>query len=292
MKILILGASGMLGHKLLEVLNKNFEVIGTFRKFHNEIQNYPPFKESQLVFNVDAMDFSSVKNVISQHKPNVIVNCIGIIKQIKEAKNAITSIAINSLFPHQLEEICQSENIRLIHFSTDCVFSGIQGNYTEQSIPDPEDLYGRSKLLGELTGENSLTIRTSIIGRELREYRSLVEWLLNNQDGRVFGYSYAIFSGFPTIILANIISNVIKNHKDLSGLWHVSSDPISKYDLLVLLNEAFETNIEISENTSFHCKRNLNSQLFRDRINYTPPPWSEMVAEMVADSREYSKLKH
>jgi dTDP-4-dehydrorhamnose reductase len=236
---------------------------------------------------VDAKRIETVRDVVEQVRPNVMINCIGVVKQRREALDPILSITINSLFPHQLAACCRRVGCRLIHFSTDCVFSGRKGNYTEDDLSDPPDLYGRSKLLGEVAGPGCLTLRTSIIGRELRNRQSLVEWFIRQRGGEVEGYQRAIYSGLTTHAMARLVGDLIEFHPHLEGLWHVSADPIDKFSLLHLLNEQLKLGIRIKPQTDFRCDRSLDSTRFREAVGFRPPSWPEMIKELAEDSIFY-----
>ena len=217
----------------------------------------------------------------------MVVNCIGVIKQLPGAHDPIVSIGINSLFPHRLRALCHAAGARLIHVSTDCVFSGRKGMYAEADPSDAEDLYGRSKFLGEVGGEGAVTLRTSIIGRELSGTSGLVEWFLAQRGGKAEGYSRAIFSGLTSIALARVILDVAASHPELSGVYHVSVDPISKLDLLRLLNDAFDARVEIAPNDRVAIDRSLDSSRFRAATGFTPPSWPDLVREMAEDAKPY-----
>ncbi|WP_055073739.1 SDR family oxidoreductase [Pseudanabaena sp. 'Roaring Creek'] len=284
MEILILGIRGMVGNTLFEYFLKNsaFETYGTIRNNQPISGTNCLFESSFIYRNIDANSLDKIENLITILKPNIVINCIGIIKQLSIAKDPIASIAINSLFPHQLAQLCQKYNAKLIQISTDCVFSGNKGNYTEQDNPDPVDLYGRTKLLGEVTSPNCLTIRTSIIGRELNSQNSLVEWFISQKGKTVKGFDRAIYTGFTTQTLAQIVEKIILEQPNLEGMWHISSDPTTKYQLLNMMNQAFNLGITIEKDESFICDRSLNSQKFRDFTGYTPPTWEEMIAQLAA----------
>ncbi len=230
-----------------------------------------------------------LKEKIKQIEPDVVVNAVGIIKQVPLAKNVINTLLINSIFPHQLSELAEEFEFRLINISTDCVFSGEKGNYSESDLADAQDLYGKSKHLGEVVTGNCLTLRTSIIGRELETSHSLVEWFLSNRGESVKGFVNAIYTGFPTIVLADIMSNLIENHPDLCGLYHVSSEPINKLNLLRLINEAYQAKIEIEPFEDFIIDRSLNSQKFKEATGFEPTNWIEMIKKMAADNAIYQK---
>ena len=294
MRILILGGEGMLGHKVFQVLRGRFETFATFRGFNGLWTHYPMYANvdrSHTIGGVDAMDFDTVIRAFAQVKPDVVINCIGIIKQLKEAKNPLISINLNSLFPHRLAELCVATGVRMLHMSTDCVFTGGKGNYNEDDISDAEDLYGRTKLLGEVNREGCLTIRTSIFGRDFAKQSAFLEWFLSNRRGRVRGYVNAIYTGFPTQVLARIMGDLIADHPNLSGLYHVSSEPISKYDLLVRIRDAMGLDIEIEPHGDFYCDRSLDSSRFRAETGYPIPDWDEMIAELAQDDTPYDEWR-
>ena len=255
MRILILGGTGMLGHKLWQTWQDKFEVYVTRREENKLLQTnllLSSFTKSDRVINyVSADNLESVISALELAKSNIVINCIGIIKQLPIAQDPIPSITINALFPHQLAQLCQTYQAKLIHISTDCVFSGCKGNYTEQDNPDPIDLYGRTKLLGEVTDNNCLTLRTSIIGRELNSQNSLVEWLISQKGKAVKGYDRAIYTGFTTLALAQILEKIILEYSNLEGLWHISSDPITKYQLLNMINETCDLGITIEKDQRY-----------------------------------------
>jgi len=288
--VLILGATGMLGHKLMQVLPREFNVTGTVRGSAARYKNHPILGDMTLLSDVQAENFDSIIGAVALTHPEVIINCIGIIKQHPNAKDPMQSISINALFPHRLARLCQASGTRLIHISTDCVFSGKKGDYSEDDIPDPEDLYGRTKLLGEVENPGCLTIRTSIIGRELQGGLGLIDWFLSQRGKSIRGFVGAKYTGFTTQELAKIIIDIIENHPDLHGLWHVSSNPINKYDLLNLVNRELEMGITIEKETNFFCDRRLNSTRFRQATGYKPPSWDEMIHEMAIDGTPYDSL--
>lgn len=287
MRVLIFGGSGMLGHKLWQVFQERSDTWVTVRSNHSAYARYGIFDSERMLGGVNVFDFDTVMRAVAAVRPDVVVNAIGIIKQLPTAKDPVVSLTVNSLFPHRLAVLCQAAGTRLIHISTDCVFSGRGGMYSENDVPDAEDLYGRSKLLGEVSSPNCLTLRTSVIGRELGTTNGLVEWFLSNQGGRVQGYTNAIYTGFPTLILAQIIADVIERYPDLSGLYHVSSKPISKYELLCLLRDAYQVSIEIEPFPNVCIDRSLDSSRFRAATGFVPQPWPEMVQAMATDLTLY-----
>lgn len=291
MKVLILGSNGMLGHQLYQVLNPQFDVTGTIRGQYRDISKYDLFQQSRIAPNTDALDISRVEKVITETSPDIVINSIGIVKALEKERGVLLNIWVNSLFPHQLYQICQAKKIRLIHISTDCVFSGRKGNYREDDPSDAEDIYGKTKYLGEVNEAGALAIRTSFIGRELASNHGLLEWFLTNQGGRVQGFTNAIFSGFPTLHLSRIIADIIAGHKNLSGVYHISSEPISKFKLLTLIKKAMKLNIEIEEYPDFHCDRSLDSTQYRQETGFTPPSWEEMIEELARDAGKYLKWR-
>jgi dTDP-4-dehydrorhamnose reductase len=289
MKILIVGGSGMLGHKLVQVWQNRFDVWATVRNNFRYYERYKIYKRDRTFENIYIQNIGSVKEIIKKIEPNVVVNAVGIIKQVPLAKNIIDTLSVNSIFPHQLGELAEEFQFRLINISTDCVFSGEKGNYTESDLADAHDLYGKSKYLGEVSAGNCLTLRTSIIGRELETAHSLVEWFLSNRGKSVKGFVKAVYTGFPTVVVADILSNLIENHPNLCGLYHVSSEPISKFNLLTLINEAYRAEIEIEPFEDFVIDRSLNSNKFREATGFEPTNWNEMIERMAADNAIYQK---
>ena len=290
-RVLVLGGSGMLGHKLVQVLGETHETWATVRGPEPAGPAAELLDPARTIGDVDASHPDSVATAISKSGAEVVVNAIGVIKQLKTARSEVPTIRINSLFPHEVAEICAVSDARMIHVSTDCVFSGTRGGYTEEDLPDATDLYGRSKLLGEVTGAGALTLRTSIVGRELTGADGLFEWFLSERGGSVRGFSKAVFSGLTTAALAGVIDFVIREYPDLDGLWHVSADPIDKYELLAGLRSALEAEIEITPDESLVIDRSLDSDRFREWTGWTPPSWPEMLAGMAADPTPYDRLR-
>jgi dTDP-4-dehydrorhamnose reductase len=286
-KLLVLGGAGMLGHKVLLTCRESFETWGTFRRDVERHAELGIVDRDRAISGVDAMDFSTVEQAIREVRPYVVVNCIGVVKQLAEARDPITSITVNSLFPHRVAAVCREVGARMIHLSTDCVYTGRKGMYRETDPPDAEDLYGRSKLLGEVEGEHALTLRTSIIGRELRSTTGLLEWFLSNRGGAVDGYVEAIYSGLTTLALSTLIRDLIDADLPLHGVWQVSSEPISKYDLLVLLDRAFGADVMIRRSTALRMDRSLDSTRFREAFRWQPSTWAEMVTALAQDPTPY-----
>jgi dTDP-4-dehydrorhamnose reductase len=283
MRILVLGATGMLGYSLFANLNEyaNLSVFGTVRSIRGK-ESFFEGLESNLITDIDVYDIEALENAISTVNPTVVINCVGLIKQQSISKQHIDAVKINSLLPHELASICDRLKARLIHFSTDCVFTGDTGLYTEDSLPDARDLYGKSKCLGEVDYGNHLTLRTSIIGHELASSASLVDWFLS-QEHSVKGFSKAIFSGLPTSYIAKLIVDTILPKPELCGLYHLSVQPIDKFTLLKLVSKVYGKEILISESTDLVIDRSLNSSKFNSAADFFPPSWCELIEYMYAD---------
>lgn len=280
-KVLVLGVTGMLGHTLFRrlSLNNSFDVGGTARSPANLGRWFEPEHVQKIITGVDACNFDTIVAACAKTKPEVVINCIGLIKQQPEAEDPLAALPVNALLPHKIAQLCAAAGARLIHISTDCVFNGGKGNYTEADPLDAADLYGRSKYLGEVVYPHCLTLRTSIIGHELKGKLALVEWFLS-QEGAVKGYTKAIYSGFPTIVLSDIIDAYVIPNKRLQGLYHLSSEKISKYDLLKLVAKKYGKDIEIKPYDGVCEDRSLDSTRFREATGFRPPPWPELVERM------------
>lgn len=280
MRILIVGGDGMLGHQLFLTLKNKHEVKVTLRQNLANYHQYQLFDNQNSYAGIDVRVIEDLLQVINDFKPQAVINCVGIIKQRKSAKEAIPSLEINSLFPHRLALICKAINARMIHMSTDCIFSGKKGGYTEDDVSDAEDLYGKSKYLGEVHDPHCLTIRSSIIGLELSRNAALIEWFLA-QNGAIKGFKRAIYSGLTTQEMSRLINRLLEQHPDLSGVWHVSSDPINKYDLLCMFSQMLgRTDVQIEPEEQFVCDRSLRSEYFKQKTNYQAPAWRQMLEEL------------
>jgi dTDP-4-dehydrorhamnose reductase len=290
MKIFVLGAAGMLGHKVFQRLQPRFpEVYGAINGTLHErrLTGIDFFKTSSIIENVDAADWKSLSSLLAQLRPQVIVNCVGIIKQREDAGAAAPCIEINALLPHRLAELCRGWAGRLIHFSTDCVFSGKTGGYTEDSVPDPTDLYGRTKYLGEVAAENALILRTSMIGRELSHFDSLLEWFLAQNRRQIRGFRRAFYSGLTTNQLADLVGDLIERRPELAGLYQATGRAVSKYELLCMLREAYALDIEIVPDDSFFCDRSMKGDKFHHATGYLPPTWQTLVKDLAMDPTPY-----
>jgi dTDP-4-dehydrorhamnose reductase len=277
---MVLGVSGMLGNAAYRVLSANPElsVYGTARsegsrKFFSEAL------AEKIILGVDVESQDSLIKAFGTIRPDVVINCVGLVKQLADANDPLQAVPINTLLPHRLAALCKATGARLVHISTDCVFSGEKGGYRESDFPDAYDLYGRSKLLGEVDYPHAITLRTSIIGRELSGHRSLVGWFLA-QQGTVQGFTGAIFSGLPTMELARVINEYVLPRPDLHGLYHVATQPINKYDLLKLVAKTYGKDTEIVPSDRLTIDRSLNADRFREATGYVAPEWSVLVQNM------------
>jgi dTDP-4-dehydrorhamnose reductase len=282
MKVLVLGASGMIGSTTLRVLSerRDWEVYGTVR-CEGAKRHFADEVASRLVANVDVIDQDALVGIFSTRRPDVVINCVGATKHKTGGNDPLTAISLNALLPHRLSALCAAMNARLIHVSTDCVFSGKQGNYTEESPPDAEDVYGKSKAMGEVSGPHSITLRTSTIGHELQSNYGLLNWFLS-QKGSCKGFRRAMFSGLPTVVFAQVIRDVVIPSPNLHGLFNVAGDPIAKYDLLQLIATTYGKSIEIVPDDDFAIDRTLSANRFFAVTGFKAPAWSELIKAMHA----------
>ncbi len=281
MKVIILGATGMLGNAVFRLLSaqNHLDVWGTIRS-PSAARIFDPSQQAKLIAHMDVLQQDCLIDLFRKHKPDVVINCVGLIKQFDSASDALAVLPVNAMLPHRLSRMCETVGARLVHISTDCVFSGSKGAYTETDPSDAYDLYGKSKFIGEVVDSaNSITLRTSIIGHELNSQVSLIDWFLA-QQGSVKGYTKAIFSGLPTVELAKVIRDHVLTEPQLSGLYHVSVDPIDKCSLLKLVAEAYGKDIEIIEDAQVQIDRSLDSSKFRSATGYLPPSWKSLIELM------------
>lgn len=280
-KILILGATGMLGSAMLHQFHRDHscEAFGTIRG-SDALRHFPSILHDRLIRGVDVLDQDRLAQVMAKVRPDVVINCVGVIKQAEVAKDPLAVLPLNAMLPHRLAALCAIGNTRLIHISTDCVFSGAKGMYTEEDVSDAEDLYGKSKQIGEVVDQpHAVTLRTSIIGHELGSALSLVDWFLS-QSGSVSGYKNAIFSGLPTVELARVIRDFVIPNSQLKGLYHVSVAPIDKFTLLGLVARQYGKAIEIIPDDRVRIDRSLDSSRFREAVGYAPPDWQSLISLM------------
>ncbi len=292
-RVLVLGAGGMLGHKAGQALSaRGHEVFGTLRRADPRVSALAPGMKVRA--GIDALEGAAVEALLREIRPDFVLNAIGLVKQLPEAADRELMVSVNAWLPHRLARACRDAGARLIHMSTDCVFSGRRGRYAEGDDPDPEDLYGRAKLLGEPepSDPSVITIRSSLIGRELSaRTRGLVEWLLASRGRRVKGFARAVFSGFTSLELSRIVALIVEKHPELHGLFHVASEPIDKFTLLGLVRDALRLDVEILRDDEVRCDRSLVMDAFPRRTGYRPPSWPEMVREMCSDPTPYDDLR-
>ena len=288
MKVCVLGAGGLLGHMLIRVLSESNDVFGITRekpKISLPLAKFLP--QEKWIGGVDASVPHSIEKIFETDQFDIAINCIGLIKQRDSIVSDIEMMVINGEFPHHLAQIANNHDTQVIHISTDCVFSGIKGSYLESDTPDPVDVYGKSKLLGELNDSDNLTLRTSHIGRELTVKKSFVEWLVSQRGGHVNGYSHAIYSGLTTQALARTISKLLLGNSHLSGLFHVSSQPISKLEIINKLNELLDLQLTVTPDASVQINRSLNSEKFQNATSISPQTWDEMLSDLCQDQKTY-----
>ncbi|MDU9410453.1 SDR family oxidoreductase [Pseudomonas sp. zfem001] len=281
MKVLVLGVTGMLGNAVFRVFSADaaYQAWGTLRSAA-ALRHFPQNSNARLLCGVDVLDQDTLTSVMARVKPDVVINCVGLIKQLADANDPLTALPINAMLPHRLARLCELSGARLIHVSTDCVFSGRKGLYRETDLSDAEDLYGKSKYIGELHEKaHAITLRTSIIGHELGSNHALVDWFLSQQNG-VRGFTKAIFSGLPTVELARVMKDFVIAHPQLNGLYHVAAEPIDKFRLLSLVAAQYGKTIEIRPDDAFVIDRSLDGAWFRDATGYVAPDWPELIRRM------------
>ncbi|MFT0625595.1 dTDP-4-dehydrorhamnose reductase family protein [Ectopseudomonas guguanensis] len=281
MKVLVLGVTGMLGHAVFKLFSADdrYDTWGTLRGASG-LGYFSDHLKSRLLPGIDVLDQDVLADVLAKVRPDVVINCVGLIKQLSSANDPLSALPINAMLPHRLAKLCALLGARLVHISTDCVFSGSKGSYTERDVSDANDLYGRSKFIGELHDlPHAITLRTSIIGHELGSCYALVDWFLSQSES-VKGYAKAIFSGLPTVELARVIKDYVLPNPSLHGLYHVSAEPIDKFSLLRLVADIYGKKIKIHEDHSFSIDRSLDSSAFRLAAGYVPPAWPDLISLM------------
>ncbi len=284
MRLLILGGSGMLGHQLWRGLHAQHDTWVTLRRPVADFAVHNLFDEAKAIQLDDITDDTALERALGQAKPEAVINCVGLIKQRDEASDEALTLRVNAEFPHRLAKRCGEAGARLIHFSTDCIFAGTKGNYTESDPSDAADLYGQSKHQGEVADAHSVTLRTSVIGHELGTNLALLDWFLSQRGQAISGFTKAIYSGFTTLEMARIVDRILTQHPALSGVWHVASESISKFALLQLCREKLGWEGVIEPNDEFVCDRSLNADRFNQATGYTPPSWEAMISELAQQS--------
>lgn len=281
MRLLILGGNGMLGHHFYKSLRNDFDTKTTLRDQYERYEHLKFFSKRDCFFGIDALNLKDIEKIINFFKPEVVLNCIGITKKLINHSTEKLAYKINGEFPNRLSEICENNSAKLILLSTDCIFSGKKGNYSENDKTDADDVYGRSKILGEVLKNNTLVIRKSTIGLELENKHGLIEWFIS-QRGEIKGFKKAIYSGITAIEFTRVIKNIILNHMNLNGIYNLSSSPISKYEILEYLKSQLNlSHIKIKADTSFKCDRSLNMSKLYSEIKYISPSWKTMLDELI-----------
>jgi dTDP-4-dehydrorhamnose reductase len=289
MKVIILGVSGLIGHKLLQKLSTDFEVYGTLHREKSKYKNLALFSGQKIIENIDINEFDVLKGVLCAVNPDVILNCVGITKRKMDVNKPLDAIMVNSAFPHRLAKWSRYHKKRVIHFSTDCVFNGKIGNYNETSEASADDTYGKTKYLGEINYDHTLTIRSSFIGQELFDKTELFEWFLSQNGKQIKGFKNTLYSGVSTTYMAIVVKDIILNHPNLSGLYQLAPEkPISKFDLLTLAKKVFNVDVDIIADTDHIHHPTLDASKLRKAINLKVPSWEEMMARMLADKNLYS----
>jgi dTDP-4-dehydrorhamnose reductase len=282
MKILILGAGGMIGHEMYRVLSKTFpETYACFRQSFEIYKEMGVFDATKVLDNVDVLPFVHLERKLDALKPDVILNCVGITLRKKEIENFDYCLEVNSFHPQRLRCWVQKNSKYLVHFSTDCVFDGALGAYSETSYPSAKDIYGRTKYLGEVAGENCLTLRGSMIGRELTGKTELLEWAFSQKGQQIKGYSKAIYSGVTTTVMAQLVASLLANKTCLTGVYQVSSEPISKFDLLNKINHFFKLGMSVVEDSKYSSRKDLDSSKIKKAVGFVSPSWDEMLTQLV-----------
>ena len=287
--ILVLGASGMLGHMLVRTLSDSHRVIGTTSHAFGHLAKLTEIlPRDRCVDLLDVRDFVTVEHTIRDWQPDVVVNCVGLIKHKMDDDRVLDAVLTNSAFPHQLARLCDKLKTRLIHFSTDCVFEGTPGVKRLTDTPNATDVYGTTKRLGEVGYGTSLTLRTSFIGRQIVGAEELVEWVISQRSGQITAYKNAIYSGLTTRALSEVVRQIIEQHSTLIGLYQVASAPISKFDLISHLNDKLQLDITITPDTKFECDRTLDGSDFRRVTDIQVPSWEEMLSDFCNDQAFYA----
>jgi len=291
-RVLILGGGGTLGHKLWQFLPVKFhDTYVSIRKTKAYYEKCGLFNGPRVLDALELQDFSQLKDVLEEIRPSVIVNCAGVTLRSREAGDKLSNIAVNALLPHKLAGWCAGKGARLIHFSTVCVFDGRLGNYDEDSSPDARDLYGMTKMLGDVQTPGALTLRSSFVGREIFGGTELLEWFLAQKGKRIKGFSKVLFTGLTTNCLAELVCKLIEKFPNLNGLFHVSSETVSKYELLNHMKEAYKIDVEIEPDDTFECKRNLIGDKFIKATGFKCPSWRQMMLDMALDQTPYDQWK-
>ena len=290
MKLLILGASSMQGHKMFQMLGEIYpETYGTISGgiAAEPLKRIPFFQTDKVIPDVNPMDFQCLEGIIKDIRPDWVINCLRVATHGSEIAPPVLCITVNSLLPHRLAEMASAQGSRLMHFSSDCVFTGKKGLYTEEDVPDATHAYGQTRLLGDVRADNTLVLRSSVIGRELAGHSSLLDWFLMQKGKTIKGFTRAIYSGLSSIETSRVVQMILEKAPLLAGLYHVASEPINKYDLLKLAKEAFHLDVTIHKEEGTSVDRSLNAEKFRAATGYIAPSWKSMMEELAAENEQY-----
>jgi|TARA_B100001971_G_C18153881_1_gene517396 dTDP-4-dehydrorhamnose reductase len=291
MKILILGADGMLGHKLFQMLGTDYsETYGTVAEKTSDplLSLIPYFQTNKVIYEMNAMDFGRLKKIIEQVKPDCVINCLRVATHSSQKVPSVLNIKVNALLPHHLAKMTAEQGTRLIHFSSDCVFDGKRGMYSEEDTTNATHIYGQTRLLGEVCADNTLVLRGSVIGRELTGHSSLLDWFLRQQGGEINGFSRAIYSGLSSIETVRVVRMILKKNFQLTGLYNIASEPINKYNLLQLAKKSFGVDVIIQKEDNFTVDRSLNAEKFKAATKYIFPSWPKMMKELAKENEQYN----
>lgn len=288
MRVLILGISGLIGHKLFQELSADYEVFGTLHKFKNQYNNCILFSTKNIIDNINVLEFEILRELLNSLNPDVILNCVGVTKRKISNVNLSDVITLNSVFPHQLACWAKARRKRVIHFSTDCVFDGKTGNYNEKYLTNAEDIYGRTKALGEINYNHTLTIRSSFIGQELFHKTELLDWFLAQNGKKILGFKNTYYSGVSTIFLSKVVKNIILNFPDLSGIYNLAPEkPISKFELLCIAKEYYNVDVEIIPDEKHIHWPTLDASKLKNELNLNIPSWNKMMSELALNNEFY-----
>ena len=293
MRILVLGGGGMLGHKVVQRLGHSHQDLWWTlhgRRDDPALDPVPMLRGANAICGFEAMELERVSGLLRELRPDVVINCLGLVKQRSHATDALAAVTINALLPHRIARALRGWNGRLVHISTDCVFSGQRGAYREDDHPDAVDLYGRSKALGESFEPNVLTLRTSMIGRELKHHASLLDWFLAQRGRCIKGFRRAMWSGVTALHLAEVIEVLLRDHPALHGIHHLASTPLSKHDLLSALNDAYDLGVDIVPDDTHRVDLTLVGARFETATGYRCPPMASLIEDLVADPTPYRPL--
>lgn len=286
MKILILGADGMVGHKIAKSFsNSDFDLCLNSRSRSQYIKKYFP---NSIVSNFD-FNKQKIENLLNKFMPNYVINAVGVTIRRGASDNKETNY-INSQLPKKIDLWCMENQKNQILFSTDCVFSGDKGNYKDFDLPDSNDYYGKSKGKGEIDSLHTITLRSSMIGREIYNKSELLEWVISNKSKQIKGYYNVIYSGVTTLWMSKVLIEIIKNYPNLHGIYNISSPPISKFELITKINHYFKLNIDIVKDYSYSSNKSLNSDRFFSKTKFKKPNWDEMLLNLYLDSEKNYNL--